>query len=120
MGWNNPAMRWKELERRLVALATEATVRAYGHEMTDVLPVGAELEVRRTANLHTGGTIHAVTDRLQLTEALTSSASILSDVVGALADRSRRPHRSEHHRRARPWYHRARAGGRPRSAGRRS
>ncbi len=43
---------------------TEATVRAHGHEMDDVLGVGEELEVRRTANLHTGGTIHDVTDLL--------------------------------------------------------
>ena len=40
---------------------TEATVRAHGWSMDDVLPIGEELEVRRTANLHTGGTIHDVT-----------------------------------------------------------
>lgn len=44
--------------------ATTTTVRAAGWEMDDVLPVGEELEVRRTANLHTGGTIHDVTDSL--------------------------------------------------------
>ncbi len=44
--------------------ATVATVRANGHEMEDVLPVGEELVVRRTANLHTGGTIHDVTAQL--------------------------------------------------------
>jgi len=44
--------------------ATAATVRAAGWEMDDILPVGQELEVRRTANLHTGGTIHDVTDSL--------------------------------------------------------
>jgi D-alanine-D-alanine ligase-like ATP-grasp enzyme len=43
---------------------TVATVRASGHEMDDVLAMGEELEVRRTANLHTGGTIHDVTDQL--------------------------------------------------------
>ena len=41
--------------------ATEATVRLHGHEMDDVLRVGEELVVRRTANVHTGGTIHDVT-----------------------------------------------------------
>ena len=51
---------------------TEATVRASGHAMTDVLPVGEELEVRRTANLHTGGTIHDVTASLH--PALVSAA----------------------------------------------
>ena len=40
------------------------TVRAAGFAMEDVLPVGQELEVRRTANLHTGGTIHDVTASL--------------------------------------------------------
>ena len=43
---------------------TEATVRAHGRSLDDVLPVGEELEVRRTANLHTGGTIHDVTAQL--------------------------------------------------------
>ena len=32
--------------------------------MDDVLPHGERLRVRRTANLHTGGTIDDVTDRL--------------------------------------------------------
>lgn len=43
---------------------TEAAVRAGGHELDDVLGDGVELVVRRTANLHTGGTIHDVTDQL--------------------------------------------------------
>lgn len=43
---------------------TVATVRAHGYQLTDVLPAGQELEVRRTANLHTGGTIHDVTSCL--------------------------------------------------------
>ncbi|RJK97200.1 N-acetylglutaminylglutamine synthetase [Vallicoccus soli] len=43
---------------------TEATVRAAGHTLDDVLPEGQELAVQRTANLHTGGTIHDVTARL--------------------------------------------------------
>lgn len=43
---------------------TVDTVRAHGFAMDDVLPVGQELEVRRTANLHTGGTIHDVTAQL--------------------------------------------------------
>ena len=40
------------------------TVRAAGHDLDEVLPRGRELEVRRTANLHTGGTIHDVTAQL--------------------------------------------------------
>jgi GNAT-family acetyltransferase (TIGR03103 family) len=35
-----------------------------GHAMDGVLPSGQRLRVRRTANLHTGGTIEDVTDRL--------------------------------------------------------
>lgn len=43
---------------------TIAAVRAAGWELDSVLPPGEQLQVRRTANLHTGGTIHDVTDRL--------------------------------------------------------
>jgi len=35
-----------------------------GYDMDDVLPAGVELQTRKTANLHTGGTIHDVTDEL--------------------------------------------------------
>ena len=45
---------------------TAAVVADAGHTMTDVLPVGEPLQVRRTANLHTGGTIEDVTDRVSL------------------------------------------------------
>ncbi|MFW5835221.1 MAG: N-acetylglutaminylglutamine synthetase, partial [Pseudomonadota bacterium] len=41
---------------------TERTLRAAGFGYDDVLEAGRELAVRRTANLHTGGTIHDVTD----------------------------------------------------------
>ncbi|MCS0502190.1 N-acetylglutaminylglutamine synthetase [Ancylobacter mangrovi] len=41
---------------------TERTVRDAGFAFDAVLPAGQELKVRRTANLHTGGTIHDVTD----------------------------------------------------------
>jgi GNAT-family acetyltransferase (TIGR03103 family) len=40
------------------------TIAAAGHSLDDVLEVGQELVVRRTANLHTGGTIHDVTSQL--------------------------------------------------------
>ncbi|GAA4979703.1 N-acetylglutaminylglutamine synthetase [Kineococcus glutinatus] len=43
---------------------TEAVVRAAGYSLDDVLPRGQELRVRRTANLHTGGTLDDVTDEL--------------------------------------------------------
>ncbi|WP_369130521.1 N-acetylglutaminylglutamine synthetase [Modestobacter roseus] len=44
--------------------ATAEVVADAGHRMGDVLPAGQRLRVRRTANLHTGGTIEDVTDRL--------------------------------------------------------
>ncbi len=43
---------------------TERCLRLAGHGWDDVLPRGEKLLVRKTANLHTGGTIHDVTDRL--------------------------------------------------------
>jgi GNAT-family acetyltransferase (TIGR03103 family) len=43
---------------------TEKAVRDEGHALADVLDEGVELAVRRTANLHTGGTLHDVTARL--------------------------------------------------------
>jgi GNAT-family acetyltransferase (TIGR03103 family) len=43
---------------------TAAVVADAGCAMDDVLPPGQRLRVRRTANLHTGGTIEDVTDRL--------------------------------------------------------
>ncbi len=36
-------------------------MRRQGFELDDVPPVGSEIAVRATANLHTGGTIHDVT-----------------------------------------------------------
>lgn len=43
---------------------TADTVAEAGWVLDDVLPAGEELTVRRTANLHTGGTIHDVTAEL--------------------------------------------------------
>jgi GNAT-family acetyltransferase (TIGR03103 family) len=64
---------------------TVATVRAGGYELDDVLPTGEELEVRRTANLHTGGTIHDVTDLLHpdlVTAAVRASRALDIPVTG--------------------------------------
>jgi GNAT-family acetyltransferase (TIGR03103 family) len=44
--------------------ATVAVVAEAGLGMDDVPPLGTHVRVRRTANLHTGGTIEDVTDRL--------------------------------------------------------
>ncbi len=43
---------------------TTEVVAAAGHALDDVLRNGDRIQVRRTANLHTGGTIEDVTDRL--------------------------------------------------------
>jgi GNAT-family acetyltransferase (TIGR03103 family) len=43
---------------------TQRVVAQAGHSLDDVLDEGVTLRVRRTANLHTGGTIQDVTDRL--------------------------------------------------------
>jgi GNAT-family acetyltransferase (TIGR03103 family) len=43
---------------------TAEVVAAAGHDLDDVIGEGKRLRVRRTANLHTGGTIVDVTDRL--------------------------------------------------------
>jgi len=60
-------------------------VKAAGHDMDSVLPDGVRLEVRRTANLHTGGTIHDVTNDLhpELADAAIRAAVVLDiPVVG--------------------------------------
>jgi len=44
--------------------STARTVEELGYSLDDIPGEGAVLAVRRTANLHTGGTIHDVTDRL--------------------------------------------------------
>lgn len=46
---------------------TRRCLAAEGYALEDVLPFGQSLAVRRTANLHTGGTIHDVTDQLHPT-----------------------------------------------------
>lgn len=43
---------------------TRGVVEGAGHRMDEVLPAGARLRVRDTANLHTGGTLHDVTEDL--------------------------------------------------------
>jgi GNAT-family acetyltransferase (TIGR03103 family) len=54
--------------------ATREVVEAAGRTLGDVLAAGESLAVRRTANLHTGGTMHDVTDELHPTLARTALA----------------------------------------------
>ncbi len=65
--------------------ATIETVRAAGYELDAILPSGVELKVRRTANLHTGGTIHDVTpilDKELVSVAERASQALAIPVVG--------------------------------------
>jgi GNAT-family acetyltransferase (TIGR03103 family) len=59
---------------------TADVVAAAGHGMDDVLPTGQRLRVRRTANLHTGGTIEDVTQRLH--PAIAEAAVRASRAIG--------------------------------------
>lgn len=59
---------------------TEDTVREAGYGMDDVLPLNEHLTVRRTANLHTGGTIRDVTDELH--PVLAKVAVDAADAIG--------------------------------------
>ncbi len=64
---------------------TERCVQSAGYTMNDVLPKGQVLRVRKTANLHTGGTIHDVTDQLSQTlreVACQAAAALEIPVVG--------------------------------------
>ncbi|MGB8404450.1 MAG: N-acetylglutaminylglutamine synthetase [Mycobacterium sp.] len=58
---------------------TEGAVREAGWSLDDVLPANERLVVRRTANLHTGGTIHDVTD--ELNPALAKVAVDVADAI---------------------------------------
>lgn len=59
---------------------TADTVREAGWDLDDVLPSNEHLVVRRTANLHTGGTIKDVTDDLNPT--LAKAAVAIADAIG--------------------------------------
>ena len=64
---------------------TERTIRQAGYGYDAVLPIDEELQVRRTANLHTGGTLHDVTGTVHpaLVEAGVKSARAINiPVVG--------------------------------------
>ena len=64
---------------------TERTVADQHYTLDDVVPAGTEIQVRKTANLHTGGTIHDVTAELHphLRQVAVTAARILRmPVVG--------------------------------------
>jgi GNAT-family acetyltransferase (TIGR03103 family) len=59
---------------------TREVVEAAGHSLDDVLAGDVDLAVRRTANLHTGGTMHDVTDDLH--PALVDTALAVARALG--------------------------------------
>ena len=64
---------------------TERALREAGYTLDDVIEDGEEVAVRRTANLHTGGTIHDVTDHVHPTlvdAAVKAARAIEIPVVG--------------------------------------
>jgi GNAT-family acetyltransferase (TIGR03103 family) len=67
-------------------LETERCVREAGYAMSDVPAPGARVIVRRTANVHTGGTIHDVTSQLHpaLADAAIRAAEALDLPVAGL------------------------------------
>ncbi|SCG41713.1 N-acetylglutaminylglutamine synthetase [Micromonospora inositola] len=77
---------------------TREVVAEAGHRMHDVLPEGQVLAVRRTANLHTGGTIHDVTAELHpaIAEACVAASRALDIPVTGLDLLVPAPDRPEH------------------------
>ncbi len=65
---------------------TERCVSEAGYEMHSILPKGVKLRVRKTANLHTGGTLHDVTTALhpELKRAAETAARALDIPVTGL------------------------------------
>lgn len=64
---------------------TRRCVAALGYELSSVLPEGEEVVVRKTANLHTGGSIHDVTEKVHpdlVKAACTAARAIDIPVVG--------------------------------------
>ncbi|MGN9808034.1 N-acetylglutaminylglutamine synthetase [Micromonospora sp. BQ11] len=77
---------------------TREVVAEAGYAMDDVLPEGEVLVVRRTANLHTGGTIHDVTAELHpaIAEACVTASRALDIPVTGLDLLVPAPDRPEH------------------------
>ncbi|MBU0996102.1 MAG: N-acetylglutaminylglutamine synthetase [Proteobacteria bacterium] len=65
---------------------TKRCIASQGYNLNSVLPSGKKLPVRKTANLHTGGTIHDVTGNLnkELVKAAEKAATLLNIPVTGL------------------------------------
>ena len=73
---------------------TERCVRRSGFSMDDVPPEGEQITVRKTANLHTGGTIHDVTGEIhpKLVEAAVAAARAIEIPVTGIDLMIKAPH----------------------------
>lgn len=77
---------------------TQRCVREAGFDLDETLPYGERLAVRKTANLHTGGTLHDVTEKLspELRIAAIQAAEALEIPVVGLDFIVQRPDRGEY------------------------
>lgn len=77
---------------------TERCVRLAGFGLDDVPPAGLEVPVRKTANLHTGGTINDVTDQVHpaLVEAAIAAARAIGIPVAGIDFMVRSPDQPEY------------------------
>ncbi len=77
---------------------TERCVKNAGHAMDDVLDEHKRLVVRKTANLHTGGTIHDVTGEIHptLVEAAVSAARAIEIPVTGIDLMVKGPHQPDY------------------------
>ncbi|MFZ2101904.1 MAG: N-acetylglutaminylglutamine synthetase [Oricola sp.] len=77
---------------------TERTIGEAGYRLDDVLPAETQLAVRKTANLHTGGTIHDVTDIVDpaLVDAAVTAARAIDIPVTGIDLMVRSPRRPDY------------------------
>jgi GNAT-family acetyltransferase (TIGR03103 family) len=77
---------------------TERTLREAGYGLDDVLPTETQIAVRKTANLHTGGTIHDVTDFVDpaLVDAAVSAARAIDIPVTGIDLMVKSPRRPDY------------------------
>lgn len=77
---------------------TERAVLSAGFQLLDILPADTELEVRKTANLHTGGTMLDVTSELhpKLAHAACEAARVLNMPVVGLDLIVKAPNKSQY------------------------
>ncbi|WP_407716695.1 N-acetylglutaminylglutamine synthetase [Mangrovibrevibacter kandeliae] len=77
---------------------TERCVRQAGYDLDDVLPEGEAVTVRKTANLHTGGTIHDVTGQVhpRLIEAAVAATRAIDIPVCGIDFMVKTPHEPDY------------------------